>query len=75
MVEDSRCRGKSGLGFKIDFAKAYDHVNWDFSIFFFGRKVLARSGEDGRTGCLSSVRFSVLINGLPRGKFKSSRGL
>ena len=29
-VEDYRKRKKKGVIFKVDFEKAYDHVNWDF---------------------------------------------
>ena len=30
IVDEKRRLGKEGVIFKIDFEKAYDHVNWDF---------------------------------------------
>ncbi|KAL5575095.1 hypothetical protein UlMin_016794 [Ulmus minor] len=63
-VEDYRKRGERGVIFKVDFEKAYDHVNWDFLDFVLEKK-----------GCTSSANFSIMINGKPRGRFGASRGL
>lgn len=37
-VEDYRKRGKRGVILKVDFKKAYDHVNWDFLDFVLEKK-------------------------------------
>ncbi|KAL5543460.1 hypothetical protein UlMin_007244 [Ulmus minor] len=37
-VEDYRKRGERGVIFKVDFEKAYDHVNWDFLDFVLEKK-------------------------------------
>lgn len=75
VVEETKKLNKFGLVFKIDFEKAYDHVEW-----IFLDEVLARKGIGSRLrkwvrGYLDSVNFSIMINGKSRGKFKASRGV
>jgi len=73
---DSQTRsGEPGLLCKLDLEKAYDHVNWDFLLYLLH---CCGFGEKWRAWiqfCISTVRFSVLVNGTPSGFFNSSRGL
>ena len=60
---------------KIDLSKAYDRVNW-----IYLRVILAKLGFAGNfiswvMSSLSSVSFSLLINGVATKFFKSGRGL
>ncbi|XP_042984734.1 uncharacterized protein LOC122313615 [Carya illinoinensis] len=60
---------------KIDMAKAYDSMNWDFLIhslasFGFSEGVCSLVHQ-----CISSPWFSVVMNGILKGFFQGGRGL
>uniref|UniRef100_A0A2N9HB65 Reverse transcriptase domain-containing protein n=1 Tax=Fagus sylvatica TaxID=28930 RepID=A0A2N9HB65_FAGSY len=73
---DSRLNsGVPSLICKLDLEKAYDHVNWNFLMYLMERCGFGVKSSNWIKFCISSVRFSVLINGTPCGFFLSSRGL
>ena len=60
---------------KLDMSKAYDHVNWNFLC-----RLMEKMGFEDRCiqliyGCISSVSYSILVNGEPHGDIKPTRGL
>ncbi|PRQ36601.1 putative RNA-directed DNA polymerase [Rosa chinensis] len=75
VVDETRKKKKEGLVFKIDFEKAYDHVEWNFLDYAMESKGFGDRWRKWIGGCLRSANFSIQINGRPRGKFGASRGL
>ena len=66
---------EKGVICKLDIEKAYDSINWKFLV-----KVLHKMGFGSKWvgwmwSCLSSAKFSVLVNGVPAGFFPSTKGL
>ena len=73
---DSRLKqGVLGVLCKLDVEKAYDHVNWGFLLYLLRRCGFCHVWISWICFCISTVRFSILINGCPSGFFASSRGL
>ena len=72
-------RGRFGNGnyaaLKIDMAKAYDRVEWDFLEAVMLNLGFDRVWVEKVMRCVTSVRFAVNINGAPRGLIKPERGL
>lgn len=74
-VDSRNSQKKPGVLCKLDIYKAYDHVNWKYllkmlNLIGFGQKWL-----NWIKICISTVRFLVLINGIPEGFFQTQRGL
>ena len=55
VMEDFRATGRKGVVFKIDFGKAYDHVECEFLNFALERKGFDFTWRKWIWGCLSSV--------------------
>ena len=73
---DSRLKCRIlGLLCKLDVEKAYDHVNWNFLMYMLERCGFGAKWRKWMYFCLSTVRFSILINGTPCGFFNSTRGI
>ena len=60
---------------KLDVEKAYDHVNWGFLIYMLEQCGFLEKWRKWTLFCISMVKFSVLINGAPRGFFENYRDL
>ena len=65
---DSRLRSRMpGLLCKLDLEKAYDHVNWDFLLHILQKCGFGEKWRDWIGFCVSTVWYSVLVNGEPAG--------
>nr|XP_043636129.1 uncharacterized protein LOC122607256 [Erigeron canadensis] len=61
--------------FKIDFAKAYDNVNWGFLMSILEKMGFPSLWCKWIFGILSSARSSVLVNGSPTYEFQCYKGM
>ncbi|RVX23341.1 Transposon TX1 uncharacterized 149 kDa protein [Vitis vinifera] len=64
IVDEKKRSGEEGVVFKIDFEKAYDHVNWDFLDHVLEMKGFSPRWRSWMRGCLSSVSYAILVNGM-----------
>jgi hypothetical protein len=64
-----------GVLCKLDMEKAYDHVDWSFLLYLLRRCGFWEKWCLWIKHCISSARFSILINGVPSGLFGSSCGI
>ena len=68
--------GKIGfMAMKLDISKDYDRVEWLFLV-----KIMERMGFHEKWigwvyKCISSISFSIMVNGEPRGNIIPTRGL
>lgn len=74
-IEEAKRRKLERVFFKIDFAKAYDSVDWNFLDMMLKGFGFCNKWRSWVKECVSSACASVLVNGSPPGEFKLERGL
>ena len=72
-VEEYRAKKKKGWILKLDLEQDFDRVDWEFL-----EKILMEKKVDTRwitwiMGCISNPKYSIFINGRPRGRIKATR--
>ena len=75
VIDSWKKTGEKGLICKLDIEKAYDSVNWQFLMSVMQKIGFGVKWREWIWSCISTVKFSVLINGEPAGFFSSSKGL
>jgi hypothetical protein len=66
---------EKGFMLKIDLAKAFDRIEWNFIVAALNRKGLHAHFINLIHDCISTPTFSVILNGQPFAKFKGDRGI
>ena len=64
-----------GVLCKLDLAKTYDHINWDFLLTVTQKMGFGEKWAGWIRWCISIASFSVLINGSSSGFFQNTKGL
>ena len=73
---DNRLKSKiPGVICKLDIEKAYDNVNWEALLKLLKKMGFREKWSSWIRTCISTMQFSVLVNGSSADFFGSSRGL
>ncbi|GJT12271.1 RNA-directed DNA polymerase, eukaryota, reverse transcriptase zinc-binding domain protein [Tanacetum coccineum] len=75
VVHTLKRKKKKAMIFKVDIAKAYDTLSWDYLIFVIRFMGFGNKYVRWIKACLESARSSVLVNGSPTMEFQLERGL
>lgn len=74
-IQHSKVAQNTHCAYKLDLAKAYDRVDWQFLEGILGRYGFSKKWINWIMICVRSVRYSVKVNGEVLECFKPSRGL
>ncbi|XP_057443942.1 secreted RxLR effector protein 78-like [Lotus japonicus] len=70
-----RKRDGEGLLLKLDFAKAYDNIDWKFLLNMLTEMGFGQRWIKWIQGCVSTATLAVLVNGSPTDFFAIEKGL
>lgn len=74
-MDNAKVKKAKCMMFKIDFAKAYDTMDWGYLKEIMECLDFNKTWIEWIMECVSSAQASVLVNGSPSGNFKLGRGL
>ncbi|RVW12572.1 LINE-1 reverse transcriptase-like [Vitis vinifera] len=75
VIDSWQKRKEKGVICKLDIEKAYDSLNWQFLMKVLQKMGFGQKWLGWMWSCISTARFSVLVNGVPAGFFPSTKGL
>ena len=75
VIDSWQKRKEKGLIYKLNIEKAYDSINWKFLMKVLHKMDFGSRWMDWIWRCISTAKFSVLVNGVPTGFFSSTKGL
>ena len=64
-----------GLMLKLDFEKAFDNVDWNFLLNTLKGLGCGKKWIDWIRMYATTTKFSILVNGSPKGSFGATNGL
>ena len=74
-LKTSDAQKRCSMAVKTDMSKAYDRLEWDFIQLVLRRVGFHQKVINWIMQCVSTVTYSFLINGSPRGRVTPSRGI
>jgi len=63
------------MAMKLDISKVYDRVEWKFLIKIMEKMGFREKWMSLIFECISTMSYSILVNGKPKGDIRPSRGI
>lgn len=63
------------MALKLDITKAFDHVEWNYLEEIMARMGFCTTWRSWIMNCITSVSYSILLNGVPSGKIYPQIGI
>lgn len=75
LIDEAKCSKVRRLFLKLDFAKAYDTIDWIYLLYLLRLMNFPEKWITWINECILTASANVLINGSPSGEFQLERGL